>query len=156
MIPAFLVVLTNGLLSVPPSHWQAIDLRIPHNGTTVDVEFEVQQGSRVQVLIMNRPQAERFNRGRSYEPIVSTGFEKSGRLKYRLADAGQYVLMIDNRIETRTPTLVHLRLELTNPYRADVRELSPARRRVVVTLSLVFFGAVVAFSAWRFLRVMSG
>ena len=156
MIAALLVVLTNGLLSVPPSHWRAIDLKVPSNGTTVDVDFEVTEGSRVQILILTRAQAERFHRGRSYQHIVSTGFEKSGRLRYRLADQGQYVLMVDNRIETRTPALVQLRVELTNPYRADVRELSPVRRRVVVTLSLLFFGAVVAFSAWRFLRVMSG
>ena len=156
MIPALLVVLTNGLVSIPPSQWQGIDLRIPQNETTVEVEFEVREGSRVQVLVLDRVQAERFHRGRSFQPIASTGFEKSGRLKYRLADKGQYVLMIDNRIETRTQTLVHLRVELTNPYSANVQELSPARRRVVVTLSLLFFGAVVAFSAWRFLRIMAG
>ena len=156
MIAALLVVLTNGLVSVSSSQWQGIDLQVPQNGTTVDIDFEVREGSRVQLLLFDRTQAERFHRGRSFQPIAATGFEKSGRMKYRIADRGQYVLMIDNRIERRTPALVHLRVELTNPYSANVRELSPARRRVIVTLSLLFFGAVVAFSAWRFLRSMSG
>lgn len=144
------------MVSVPPGQWQAIDLRIPQNGTTVDIDFEVKQGSRVQVLVLNRPQAERFHRGRSFEAIVSSGFDTSGRLRYRMADAGEYVLMVDNRINGRTPALVHLRVDLSNPQAVPVRELPPARRRVVVTLSLLFFGSVVAFSAWRFLRGMSG
>jgi hypothetical protein len=155
-LPALLVVLTNGLVSVPPSQWQGIDIQVPQNGTTIDVDFEVKRGSRVQLLLLDRTQADRFHRGRSFEHLESSGFEKAGRLRYRLADKGHYVLMIDNTIETRTPTFVQVRVELSNPARADVRELSPARRHAVVALSLLFFGAVVSLSAWRFLRSMSG
>lgn len=156
MIAALFVILTNGLVSVPPAQWQAVEIRVPQNGTTIDVDYEVRQGSRVQMLVLDRRQADRFHRGRSFESLVRTGFEKEGRLRYRVADAGEYVLMIDNRIEDRTASLVQLKVELIGPYSAEGRELSPQRRTVVVSLSLLFFGAVVAFSAWRFLRGASG
>jgi hypothetical protein len=60
--------------------------------------------------------------------------------------------MIDNRLDGRGPSLVHLRVELTNPGSVQAIELPPARRRAVVALSLLFFGVVIIFSARQFLR----
>ena len=152
MIPlAFLVVLTSGLVSVPASQWETVDLRIPEPGTTVDISFHVRHGSRVQVLLLEREEADRFHRGRSFDPLLTTGFQSSGRVRYRVAERGEYVLLIDNRIEGRGPTLVDLRVEAT-PHHVNVRELPPERRRAVVALSLLFFGATVFFSARQLLK----
>jgi hypothetical protein len=153
MIPALLlVVLTSGLVSVPASHWATIDLPIRQPNTTLDISFQVTHGSRVQVLVLDREQARRFHRGRSIDPLLTTGFQNSGRLRYRIAEKGEYVLLLDNRIEGRGPTLVDLRIETSPAGRVDVRELPPERRRVVVTLSLLFFGATVFFSARQLLK----
>ena len=118
----------------------------------LDIDFEVTHGSRVQLLLLSRQQSERFERGRSVTPEVTTGFENSGRVRLAIPAAGDYVLMIDNRIEGRAATLVKLKVEVTNPTNAVVRELPAQKRRLVVSLSLLFFGAVVVFSAREFLR----
>ena len=76
----------------------------------------------------------------------------SEQFRVLIPDAGDYVLVLDNRLEGRFPTQVSLRLEMTHPNDARVRTVSPERRRATVALSLLFFGAVVVFSAVRFLR----
>jgi hypothetical protein len=149
---AFLTLLANGLVSVPPSHWTAIDVNIPHDGTIVDCWFKVVNGSRVQAILLDRQQAERFYRGRAIRPVHMTGFNDSGRFRLRLDDAGDYVLLIDNRIEGRTPTEVQVRVELLTPHSIFVRTAPPERRRAVVALSLLFFGSVLVFSARQYLR----
>jgi hypothetical protein len=97
----------------------------------------------VQALLLTRTAAERFHRGRSFEPICSSGFQSDIR--------GSYVLIVDNRIEARPATL-HLRVHLQTPPDVIVRELPPQRRQAVVALSIAFFGAVLLFSARQFLK----
>lgn len=150
---AFLVVLTEGLVHIPPAHWKAVPVKAPEQGTTIDCAFTVREGgSRVQVLLLERGQAERFRRGRPVEALYFSGFETSGRFRHRVYEAGDYVLVLDNRIEARKPAVVSLRLELINPRDLGVRTLPPERRRAVVALSLLFFGTVLVFSARQYLK----
>jgi hypothetical protein len=147
-----LAVLTSGLISVPASQWQTVTFHVPEPGTTVEISFEVRQGSRVGVLLLDRRQAARFHRGRPVDPAVSTPFQNSGRIRYRLAEPGDYVLVVDNRVEQRQAALVDLRVETSGSQTGVVSELPPARRRTVVALSLLCFGALVFFSARQLLR----
>lgn len=101
---------------------------------------------------MDRRQAERFAKGRGTQFLYSSGFESKARFRTYVRDAGDYVLILDNRLETRRPSHVDFRLELTNPRNLQVRELPPERRSLVVVLSFLFFGMVVLLSARQFLR----
>lgn len=152
MTLAFLVVVTSGLISVPPSHWQTLNVPVPEPDTTIDISFQAMHGSRVQLLLLDRKDAERFRRGRSVDPLMTTGFQNAGRLRYRAATQGEYVLLLDNRIEGRSPALVDLRVETAPARSATVRELPPEKRRLVVTLSLLFFGGTIFFSARQLLK----
>jgi hypothetical protein len=149
---ALLAVLTSGLISVPAGQWQTIDLRAQEPGAILDIGFEVRQGSRVQLLLLDRKQAERFHRGRTVDPVLTTGFQHSGRVRFRVAERGDYVLVIDNRIEQRGAALVDLRVGKSGPQPVVVRELPPERRRTIITLSLLCFGAIVFFSARQLLK----
>lgn len=153
MLPLLaLAVLMNGsLVDVPPSTWRAVDLPIAQHETVVDGDFEVIRGSKVQVLIADRDQAERLHKGRSFRPVYSSGFRKDGRFRITVHEAGSYVLLVDNRIEGRGPATVRLNVSTSNRVSIETRELPPGRRRAVIAISLLFFGAVVAFSAWQFL-----
>lgn len=152
IIPALVVVLGNALLEIPPSGSKIIDLPISRHGTFIECSFDVRKGSRVQVMLADRVQAERFHRGRSIRPAYATGFENKGRFRYRVPDAGHYVLIVDNRMEGRGPTQLLLSLDVSLPPSVTAQELPPERRRAVVALSVFFFGAVVAFSARQYLR----
>lgn len=152
MIAALLVLLTQDVLSVPASGWKVIEFNSPREGAILHGQFQVQKGSRVQVLIMDREQADRFRRGRSIRPLHSTGFELSGGFRHRIGEAGDYTVIVDNRIEGRGPTLVNFSLELTWPQAVIARELTPNRKALVVAVSLFLFGAVVVFSAHQFVK----
>jgi hypothetical protein len=141
------------LVTVPPSHWKAVEVPIGEHGTTVHCSFDVQtKGAKIQVLLMPRSQAERFSRGRYVSALYLTDFETSARFRYRVPEAGDYVIVLDNRRDSRRAAEVAVRIDLAPPGSVDVRELPPERRRLIVALSLAFFGAVVVFSARQFLK----
>ncbi|HYP08292.1 MAG TPA: hypothetical protein VER03_18810 [Bryobacteraceae bacterium] len=119
----------------------------------MQLSFNVQNGgSNLQAMILTGDEAERFHRGRSVRPIFSSGFKGSGEYRIVIPDAGDYVLLLDNRLEGRFPTEVALKFDVTYPADLSVRTVPPERRRATVALSLLFFGAVVVFSAVKFLR----
>jgi hypothetical protein len=149
---AMLVVLTNGPLNIPPARWQAISVMVEAPGTHVEIAFDVKSGARVQASLMTAAQAVRFNRGRDPQPICASGFREHERMRCRVPEAGQHVLLIDNRIASRAPTLLNLSVELHPPVNVVVRELPPERKRLVIAVSLAFFGAIVLFSARQFLK----
>lgn len=149
---ALLLFLTQTVVKVPPSHWTAIALSVPQNGATVHLSFEVQNGGNVQAMVLSRPEAERFHRGRTTRPLFTSGFKGSGDYRILVPDAGEYVLLLDNRLEGRFPTEVSLKFDVTHPTDVRVRTVPPERRRATVALSLLFFGAVLVFSAVKFLR----
>ena len=150
---SLLLFLTQTVVKVPPSEWVAIELKVPQNGSTVHLSFDVGNGgSRIQAMVLSRSEAERFHRGRSVRPVFTSGFESSGSHRVLVPDAGDYVLVLDNRLEGRFPTEVSVRFDVSHPTDARVRTVPRDRQRATVALSLLFFGAVVVLSAVRFLR----
>jgi hypothetical protein len=152
LLLALAVLLTDAIVEVPRSGWRAIELPVPHNGSVVEGRFQAVRGARVQLLILPLSEAQRLNRGRSFRPLYSSGFRDSGRFQVSVSDAGAYVLVIDNRIEGRFPAQVRLDVDVSHQNEVEVRELPPERRRAVVAVSLLGFGAIVAGTAWLFLR----
>ena len=154
MVPlSLLLFLTQAVVQVPPSHWTAIALKVPQHGSTVHLSFEVENsGPGIQAIVLSRSEAERFHRGRSIRPIFTSGFEKSGDHRVFIPDAGEYVLLLDNRLEGRNSAQVALRFDISHPTDIRVQTVPPERRRATVALSLLFFGAVIVFSAVKFLR----
>jgi hypothetical protein len=150
---SLLLFLTQTVVKVPPSHWTAIGLNVSQNGSTVHLSFDVQNGSsRIQAMVLTRSEAERFNRGRTVHSLFASGFQDGGDYRILVPDAGDYVLLLDNRLEGRFATEVSLRFDISHPADVRVRTISRDRQRATVALSLLFFGAVVVFSATRFLR----
>ncbi|HYP14914.1 MAG TPA: hypothetical protein VEQ63_13385, partial [Bryobacteraceae bacterium] len=113
--------------------------------------FEVRgDSSKVQALLLDRIQANRFHRGGRYQALYTTGFQSSDQFRVRLDQPGDFVLMLDNRLGAATAADVSVLVELTPNRAGEIRELPPERRRTVVSLSLLFLGAVIALFA-RFL-----
>lgn len=153
MILALLALLTDGVVSIPPSRSTAIDLRVPEHDTTVHCFLDLRAGeSPVRAMLLERTQAERYHRGRNARSLYAVEFNRSGNFKYHFDQAGDYVLLIDNRLNSRTAAEVGVKIEITRNPVILVRELPADRRRAVVAISLLFFGAVVVFSARQFLK----
>jgi hypothetical protein len=151
MLVALFVILTESVISVPASHWSAIELRVPQHSSIVHVSYKVERGSGVQAMVLTRADAERLHRGRSVDPLYASGYAKSSRFQVPIPDAGDYVLVLDNQLD-RFPAEVAIRLELNHSGNVRVSTVPPERRRATVALSMMFFGAVVVFSALKFLR----
>src|SRR5688500_13651422 len=107
MILALLVVLADGLVTVPASYWRGVAVKVPENETTVQCSFDVRsEGAKVQALLLEKSQAERFRLGRSISPLYVTDVESSARFRQRVPDSGDYILILDNRLGSRAPVQV--------------------------------------------------
>ena len=150
---ALLAVLVDTVVPVQPASWRAIEVKIEKPDTTVDCSYSVEQDSaRVEAILVSRHDAERFNQGRSYHPLASTGFQTAAKLRFEIDQPGDYVLLLDNRLETHRSTDVSLKINLREPPSIVAATVSPERRQVVITLSLLFFLGVVMFSARQFMK----
>src|SRR5881628_3789373 len=115
LVFALLAILMDSTVSVPKSHWLGVKTQVPLAGTTVDCTIQVEHDSaKVDAILMTREDAERFNRGRSYHPLYQTGFQNSARFRYTVEQPGEYILMLDNRLEGRHETKVAVKVDLWN------------------------------------------
>ena len=153
IVLALLAVLVDSVVPVQPSSWRAIDVKIAKPGTTVECSYNVDQAAvRVEAILVTRHDSERFNQGRSYHPLASTGFQNAAKLRFEIDEPGDYVLLLDNRLEGQRATDVSLKINLRDPPNIVAGTVSPERRQVVITLSLLFFLGVVMFSARQFMK----
>lgn len=150
MTPALFVLLVNGPLTIPPSESVMVPLPVRDRNTTLECSFEVISGSRVQSMILPQDGAEAAGEPGALQPLLATTPETSERFRFRFREAGDYALVLRSR--GRFPAVVHLKVDLHSPAAVPVRTIPVERRRAVVTLSLLFFGAVMAFSARQFLK----
>lgn len=150
MLP-LLLLFASGLVQVPPAEWKAVAVPVGRAGEVLGCEWQARNPGRIQLLLLTRQDANLFQRGRNPQALHATGFGTDGRFRYRFDSPGDYVLIIDNRIGS-TPASVQVRMDLSRPAAVPARELPPERRRIVVTLSLLFLGLVIVLSAQQFLR----
>ena len=75
--------------------------------------------------MLTRSEAERFNRGRTIHLLFASGFKDGGDYRILVPDAGEYVLLLDNRLEGRFPTDVSVRFDISHPADVRVRTVSP-------------------------------
>ncbi|HET8550431.1 MAG TPA: hypothetical protein VFL57_20615 [Bryobacteraceae bacterium] len=152
LLLGLLSVVLEGDVVVPQSHWRAIDVRVAHAGTLVKASFRAPaDGSRVQAYIVTRANAERFAQGGALRPLAMSSPARESTFYFVAERAGDYILLLDNRMEGRRATPVHVRVESLPPA-STVRTVPPERRRVVELASVLFFLAVVAYSARQLMK----
>ena len=148
LVLALFAVLLDHTVSVPAGHWLAIEVKVQHPGTTVDCSIAAEpESARVDALLLTRSDAIRFDQGRSIHPLTHTGFQNESRMRHAIDEPGDYVLMIDNRIEGRHATPVAIKIDLWSTTGVQPVTLAPKKRMVVVLSSLLFFAGVVLYSA---------
>jgi hypothetical protein len=153
------VELESEVYQIPPAEWRYVELDLRQRPALVSANYEVQSGSqRVRVALMTRDDLERLRNDLPHGVIAVTAPGKSGTLSYRVRRRGDYVLVVDNRVDGSKPAAVHVRIALDfgAPPEPEANQISPQRQLAVVVMSLVFFVGVVVFSARRLWRGVRG
>ena len=123
------------------------------SGTVIEASFSVPSGgTAVEAILVTRKEADRFNAARSYHALCRSGYQTEGKLRCEAEQKGDYVLLIDNRIEGRRPTEVSVKINMREPASIIAITVPPGKRAFIIAFSLLFFVAVVMYSARQFMR----
>ena len=149
------VELVDEVYQMPPAGWIYVPIDLRQNPARVDASFDVQSGSQtVRLALMTSADFERLRNEIPHGILAVSSAGKSGALHLRPRRPGDYVLVIDNRANKKTPTAVHLRISLdfAAPSGPEVTRLAPRRQFTVILLAFAFFFGVVTWSARKLLR----
>jgi hypothetical protein len=149
------VELVDEVYQIPPAEWKYVEVNLRQNPARVDAGFNVQSGSEtVRLALLTRAALENLRAGLPHGILAATSAGKSGSLHFRVRKPGDYVLVVDNRSNKKTPAAVHLRISLdfAAPSGPEVTRLAPRRQFTVILLAFAFFFGVVTWSARKLLR----
>jgi hypothetical protein len=153
------VELTDEVYRIPRNEWWWVEVNLRQKPAQVLATYEVQSGPhKVRVALMTRDDLERLNNDLPHGVLAVSEPAKSGSLAYRVRRRGDYVLLVDNRVDGSQPAAVHLRIALdfagqTGP---EETQISPQRQLTVIVMSFAFFAGVAAYSAKRLWRARRG
>ncbi len=141
------LALIDETFEVPAGESLNVGLALRQRAAVIDCRFEVVSG-RSGVRVALREQ-------KTSRLLVSTAFEREGAFRVQVP-AGDYTLLLDNRLDLRQPAEVRVGVTVVPPVPpARPRELSSRRRLVIVAASLLFFCGVTAYSLVRIRRALA-
>ena len=153
------VELTDEVYRIPSNEWWWVEVNLRQKPAEVSATYEVQSGPRkVRVALMTRDDLERLNNDLPHGVLAVSEPAKSGSLAYRVRRRGNYVLLVDNRVDGNQPAAVHLRiaLDFAGPPEPEETQISSQRQLAVIAMSFAFFAGVVTYSAKRLWRARRG
>jgi len=149
------VELVDEVYQIPAARWNYVPINLRQKPALVAASFQVESGAqKVRLALLTAGDLERFREDLPHGLLAVTGTGKSGSLQFRVRQAGDYALIVDNGSGKELASSVHLRVSLdfapaTGP---EVTLLSPGRQMTVIVLAFAFFAGVVTYSARRLLR----
>jgi hypothetical protein len=142
--------LLDEVLRVPGGESRTVALSLHQPAATLACSFAVDHGrSGVRLMVLSREQAERLSAGRGYSTLAGSAYRHSGTLRAALPGPGDYVVVVDNRLEGRAAAEVHLQVSMLfdDPHPA-VRHATRPRQVAVIAAAFAFFAAC-CLAAWR-------
>lgn len=149
------VDLVDEVYRIPAGQWRYVPLELRQRPAFVAANFEVRSGSpHLRLALMRREDLERMRNDDPYGVLAATDAAASGRLRYPVRVAGDYVIVIDNRTSSNQAAEAHLHvaLDFGGQPGPEVTRLSPQRQMVVIAISFAVFFGIVSYSARRLLR----
>ncbi len=141
------LALIDETFEVPAGESRNVGLGLRQRAAVIDCRFEVVSG-RSGVRVALREQ-------KTSRLLASTAFEREGAFRVQVP-AGDYALVLDNRLDPRQPAEVRITVTVAPPLPpARPRELSSGRRLVLVVASLLFFVAVGGYSLVKIRRALA-
>lgn len=151
-------ILLDQDVDVDPSRFRTLSIQVKSGGARVICSYSVVEGeSGVRVLLMSKPDAERFARGQSHATLAGTAYEREGAFSYAVTRPGEYKVVLDNRMEGRGRAVVHLHVRTVTGDVAmrTATELPPRRKFVVIGASLLVFGLIAAWAGPKLSRAIA-
>jgi hypothetical protein len=149
-------VIPSQTSEVPARDWKYFEIDLRQRPALVEAAFAVESGSRnVRMALLRRDELQRLREEDSAGVLAISEAGRSGSLRYRVLDPGDYAMVLDNRSESRPTTVrVNVWLDFAEPSGPAVGQLSSGRRLAVVAISCAAFFGVVIFSARRLRRAI--
>lgn len=108
----------------------------------------------VRLAMLLHQDTERLFKESPHGVLAATEPGRTGVLRYRVPHPDDYDIVVDNRSGAHDVT-VRVRVSLDfSPTGPEAATASPVRQFVVISISFVFFFAVVTYSARRILRAI--
>jgi hypothetical protein len=151
--PPRTVTLYDDHVMVGPAKIRTLDIPMLIEPARIVCSYEVTQGgSGVRLVMLRSEDAQRWLRGEAHDVIASTSFARQGAFSHRPADPDHYVIVLDNRMEGRTPAEVHLlvRVIYGDETPNTVTYADPRKGKILVWSSLLLFAGIAVFAAVRF------
>jgi hypothetical protein len=149
------VELVNEVYRVPPGEVRYVELGLKQRPAMVAADYQVESGpGHVRLALMRREDLGRLRNQLPTGVLAATTPAASGRIRYRVRMAGDYVVVIENRGSDARPVEARLRVALDFQMQSgpEVTLLSPWRQFVVISISFAVFFGIVSYSARRLLR----
>jgi hypothetical protein len=149
------LMLFDETVEAPARGWEEIGIQLEQRPAVVECRYRVENRRSVRVMLLDRGDFKRFERGAAHRVLAGAGFGHSGAFRFGPGRTGDYSVVIDNRMEGRGPAHVHLEISLVFPG-AEARELSPQRKAAVILITIAVMGAIVWFSVSRLKGALLG
>jgi len=153
--PPKITTLYDDQVKVGPGRIRTLDISLPVRPVRIICTYDViQGGSGVRVVLLKKEDAERWLRGEAHEVQASTSYSMRGAFSFKPVDPDHYQLVLDNRMEGRGPTDVHLlvRTVEAEEVAGPVRTADRTKGRTLVFASMAVFAVVAGLFAVRLRR----
>ncbi len=134
---------------VGAGRFRTLDLSLPEEPARIVCSFEiVEGGSSVRAVLVKAEDAERWLRGEAHDVEASTPFGRRGAFSHKPKDPDHYLIVLDNRMEGRGSTEVHLivRTVLGNGAVGPAATADPLRGQLLVWSTMALFLALSLYS----------
>jgi hypothetical protein len=145
------VILFDGDLAVPRSRARGIPVKI-NRPTYVHSKFDTKEPqAQVRAALLTAADVRAYQDGRPHEILAGTEYAAFGEFRFLVMRPGDYFVLIDNRMDTRSSLEVHAVVTASEDPSLP-RTLPAARRYTIAAISLILFGAVAGWSGLRIRR----
>lgn len=141
--------LYDDTVSVGPNRFRTLDLSLPEEPARVICSFEViQGGSGVRAVLIRSEDAERWLRGEAHQVEAATPFARRGAFSHKPSEPDHYLIVLDNRLEGRTLTEVHLVVRVVHGDgpAGPISQVDPRKGQILVWSTMAVFAVVSVYS----------
>jgi hypothetical protein len=134
-----------------------VEFDLASKGARVLCTFQLEQGATgVRAVLLRRSDVRLWLSGRPHQLLAATNYVDSGGFSAAVHEAGEYAVVLDNRMDAREAAVVRLQVRVVAQAEAGapVRAADAGRALWLVWISVCGAGAAALFAGWRLARAL--